>query len=145
MYIHCERIPVKLINTSIKSHIHFLFVCLFGFLFFWILFFLYTAGSYYLSILYILVYICQSQTPRSSHHHHPTPAFPPWYPYVCSLHLCLYFCLANRFICTIFLDSTYMRQYMIFVFLWLTSLCMTVSRSIHVSTNDPVSFLFMAE
>ena len=28
---------------------------------------------------------------------------------------------------------------------WLTSLCMTVSRSIHVSTNDPIWFLFMAE
>ena len=27
----------------------------------------------------------------------------------------------------------------------LTSLCMTVSRSIHVSTNDPISFLLMAE
>ena len=27
----------------------------------------------------------------------------------------------------------------------LTSLCMTVYRSIHISTNDPVSFLFMAE
>ena len=27
----------------------------------------------------------------------------------------------------------------------LTSLCVTVSRSIHVSTNDPISFLFMAE
>ena len=38
-----------------------------------------------------------------------TPAFPPWPPYVCSLHLCLYFCLANQFICTIFLDSTYIR------------------------------------
>ena len=33
--------------------------------------FFYTAGSYYLSILYILVYICQSQSPNSSHHHHP--------------------------------------------------------------------------
>ena len=28
---------------------------------------------------------------------------------------------------------------------WLTSLCITVSRSIHVSTNDPVLFLFVAE
>ena len=28
---------------------------------------------------------------------------------------------------------------------WLTSLCMTDSRSIHISTNDPISFLFMAE
>ena len=34
----------------------------------------------------------------------PPPAprhFPRWCPYVCSLHLCLYFCPANRFICTI--------------------------------------------
>ena len=29
--------------------------------------------------------------------------------YVCSLHLCLNFCPANQFICTIFLVSTYMR------------------------------------
>ena len=35
--------------------------------------------------------------------------------------------------------------YGIFDFLFLTLLCMTVSRSIHVSTNNPISFLFMAE
>ena len=39
---------------------------------------------------------------------HPA-AFPPWCPYICSLHLCLNFRPANRFICTIFLGSTYMR------------------------------------
>ena len=41
---------------------------------------------------------------------HPTTTIPtpPWCPYICSLHLCLYFWLANQFICTIFLDSTYM-------------------------------------
>ena len=39
----------------------------------------------------------------------PPTIFPPWCPYVCSLHLCLYFCPANWFICTIFLGSTYMR------------------------------------
>ena len=32
----------------------------------------------------------------------PSP-FPPWYPNICSLCLCLYFCFANKFICTIFL------------------------------------------
>ena len=37
----------------------------------------------------------------------PSPLSPPWCPYVCSLHLCPYFCPANRFICTIFLGSTY--------------------------------------
>ena len=35
-------------------------------------------------------------------------------------------------------------RYLFFSF-WLTSLCMIVSRSIHVSTNVPVSFRFMAE
>ena len=39
----------------------------------------------------------------------PLPPFPAWCPYISSLHLCLYFCLANWFICTFFLDSTYMR------------------------------------
>ena len=70
-----------------------------------------SPGKPQLSILYILVYICQSQSPDSSHHHHhpPPTTFPPWCPYICSLHLCLYFCPANRFICTIFLDSTYMH------------------------------------
>ena len=43
-----------------------------------------------------------------------------------------------------FLDSTYMRSYMIFVLLFLTSFCLTVSRYIHISADDPISFLFMA-
>ena len=33
----------------------------------------------------------------------------------------------------------------LFCSFWLTSLCMTVSRSFHVSRNDPILFLFMAE
>ena len=77
---------------------------------FFVCLFFYTAGSYYSSILYTSVYTCQSQSPNSAQHHpHPTAVFPPWCPYVCSLHLCLNFCPANRFICTIFLGSTYMR------------------------------------
>ena len=46
-------------------------------------------------------------------HHTTTPAphttFHPWCPYICSLHLCLNSCPENRFICTIFLGSTYMH------------------------------------
>ena len=34
---------------------------------------------------------------------------------------------------------------MIFVFLWLNSLSMTISRSIHVAANGMISFFFMAE
>ena len=72
-------------------------------------------------------------------------SLPPWYPYICSLCLCLYFCFANKFICIIFLDSTYKGYYMIFVFLQFTSLCMTVSRPIHNSANGTISFLFTLE
>ena len=57
-----------------------------------------------------VVSIHQSQSPSSSH-----PIFSPWYPDVNSLYLCLYCCLANKFLCIIFLDSTY-KWYYIFVF-----------------------------
>ena len=87
------------------------------------------------------MYKCQSQSPQFL----PPHPFPPWYLYICSLHLCLYFCFANKIIYTIFLDSTYMRYYTIFAFLFLTSLCMTLSKAMHVSTDDPISFFFMAE
>jgi len=68
---------------------------------------------------------------------HSTFTFSPWYPYVWSLHLCFYFCFANKFICIIFLDSIF-----VFISLWLNSLCLAVSRSIYVSANDTVPFLF---
>ena len=65
------------------------------------------------------------------------PSFSPWYPYIYSLYLCLYFCFANKFIWTIFLDSTYKIYYTIFVFLFLTyftvwqSLGSSISPSLH--------------
>ena len=53
--------------------------------------------------VYMSIPIAQFITPPP-----PAPAaFPPWCPYICSLHLCLNFCPANQFICTIFLDPTY--------------------------------------
>ena len=51
----------------------------------------------------LVVYICKLQSPNSL-----CPSSPPWCSCVCSLCLCLYSCPANRFICTIFLDSTCM-------------------------------------
>ena len=44
---------------------------------------------------------------------HPTPCFPSWCPYFCSLCLCLYFCLANRFISW----STW-EQYLLELIVW---------------------------
>ena len=50
---------------------------------------------------------------------HFVPAYPSPSPcpQVHSLRLCLYFCPATRFIRTMFLDSMYMRQHTVFVFL----------------------------
>ena len=72
------------------------------------------APSFFLPVLYsrfskviylYTLYICQPQYPNSSH-----SPLPPWCPYICSLCFCPYLCFTNRFIYTIFLDSTYMRS-----------------------------------
>ena len=47
------------------------------------------------------MYMCQFQPLNSS-----KPPLPPWCPHVWPLRLCIYFCFANRFICTILLNST---------------------------------------
>ena len=59
-------------------------------------------------VLHILVYPCQSYSFVSF------PPLPWLCPQVCSPHLCLYSCPANRFISTIFLDSTDMCWQTIF-------------------------------
>ena len=74
---------------------------------------------------------------------YPSPSPCPQVP---SLRLHLYSSPAPRFFSKFFfLDSIYMCQHMVFVFLFLTSLCMTDSRSIHLTTNNSISSLFMAE
>ena len=52
---------------------------------------------------------------KSSH-----PHLLPLSPKVFSLHLCVFCFLAYRITATIFLNSTYMHQYTILVFLFLT-------------------------
>ena len=69
------------------------------------------------------MYVCQSQSPNSSH-----PYFPPWYPYICSL--CLYFCFVNKIIYNNVFQIPHIFINIWYLFFWLTSLCMTVSRSI---------------
>ena len=64
----------------------------------------YTAGSHQLSILYIVAYIYNPNLPI-----HPTPPLSAFGVHMFVLYICVYFCFANRFICTIFLDSTYMH------------------------------------
>ena len=55
-------------------------------------------------ISYMIMYMFQSHSPKSSHSR-PLPQSPK----DCSIHLCLFCCLAYRGIVTIFLNSIYMR------------------------------------
>ena len=61
----------------------------------------YTVVSHQLSALHILVYICQSQFSNSFH-----PLSPLVIHTFVSLHLCLHFCFADKFICITVLGST---------------------------------------
>ena len=54
-------------------------------------------------VSYRILYMFQCHSPKSSH---PLPL--PQSPKVCSIHLCLFCCLAYRVIITIFLNSIYM-------------------------------------
>ena len=56
------------------------------------------------SISHIVIYMFQCYSLKSSH-----PRLLPQSPKVCSLHLCLFCCLAYRVIATIFLNSIYMH------------------------------------
>ena len=87
------------------------------------------------------MYLCQSRSPDSSY-----PTFPPWYPYVCSLCLCLYFCSADKFICTFFQipHINGIIQYLSFSFR-LSSLRVIGLRFIYLIKTDSDVFLFMAE
>ena len=80
--------------------------------FFEFLNFIYFLYSRFLLAIYFIHISVYMSIPISQFIPPPPPpliSVPPWCPYVCSLHLCLYFCPADRFICTIFLGSTYMH------------------------------------
>ena len=78
-------------------------------------------------------------TSRISHkytHVHSLPNIPSISPHVFRSVLCLFLhcCPENKFISSIFLDSIYIRQYMIFLFL--TSLYLIGSKFIHLIRTD---------
>ena len=73
------------------------------------------CSSFPLAILPLVVYICQCYSLTTSQ-----APLPPLCPQVHSQRLHLYYCPTTRFLSTIFLDSIYMLQHMVFVFLFLT-------------------------
>ena len=66
-----------------------------------------------------------------------------WLPPICTLNLWLCFCLVMFVDLLCFSNSTYKLNHMVFVFLWLISISIIPSKSIHVVTNGNVSFFFM--
>ena len=76
-----------------------------------------------------------------------TIPFPLWQPYICFLSLWVLFCFVSKFICIISFQISHIRDaiwYFSFS-VWLTSLNMKLSRSIHVATDGIISFFLMAE
>ena len=93
-------------------------------------------------ISYMILQMFKCHSPKSSH-----PLHLPQSPKDCSIHLCLFCCLAYRVIVTIFLNSIYIYisiLYWCFSF-WLTSLCIIGSSFIHLIRTDSSVFVLMAE
>ena len=62
-----------------------------------------TSNLDWRSVSHMIIHMFQCYSLRSSH-----PRLLPQSPKDCSIHLCLFFCLAYRVIVTIFLNSIYM-------------------------------------
>jgi len=76
----------------------------------------------------------------------PRPSFSPPYPCLISRSVSLFLLCKQDHLYHFPRFHIYTLIYSIYFFPFrLTSLCMAVSRSISVSTNDPISFFFMAE
>ena len=88
----------------------------------------------------MVVCVCQFRSPNSAQPLQATFGF----LYVCCLGLCLYFCFANRFISTLFLDPTYMHYYNIFLFsFWLCSVWQSLAPSASLQMTQFHSFLWL--
>ena len=99
----------------------------------------YAAASHQLSVLNLVVYICQCHTLTSSQLNNPPSNVLKSILYVCVFILVLPQGSSQTFF---FLHSIYMCWNTVFVYLFLTSLCMTDSRSIHLTTNNSIFFFF---
>ena len=104
-----------------------------------------TAASHQLYILHMAVYIYVSAAPPIL----STLPF-PLYVLVHSLCLCLYSCPANSCVSIHLYHISRFHICMLkcnicFSLSLFSLLCMTDSRFIHITTNDPILFLFMAK
>ena len=92
-------------------------------------------------ISYMIVYMFQCHSPKSSH---PLPL--PRSPKVRYTHLCLFSCLAYRVVIAIFQIPYICVSILYWCFsFWLTSLCIIGSSFIHLIRTDSNVFFLMAE
>ena len=100
---------------------------------------LHASSLHWLFILHMVIYMFQCCSLTSSY-----PYFLPHSPKVCSLHLCLFCCLAYKIIITVFLNSIYICVnilYWCFSF-WPTSLYITGFSFVYLTRTDSMhSFL----
>ena len=95
-----------------------------SFLKFYFIYFFYTAGSYKLSILYILVYICQSQPhnssqhPHATHHHFPT-----------LVSICLFSTSVSQFLPCRLVHLYHISRFHIYAFIY--DICFSLSDLLH--------------
>ena len=89
----------------------------------------------------MIIYMFQCHSPKSSNPH-PLPQSPK----DCSIHLCLFGCLAYRVIIPSFLIPYICVSILYWCFsFWLTSLCIIGSSFIHLIRTDSNVFFLMAE
>ena len=92
-------------------------------------------------VSHMIIYMFQCYSPKSSH---PRPL--PQSPKDCSMHLCLFCCLAYRVIVTVFLNLYICLSILYWCFsFWLTSLCIIGSSFIQLVRTDSNVFFLMAE
>ena len=88
------------------------------------------------SFSHMILYMFQCYSLKSSH-----ARLLPQNPKVCSLHMCLFCCLAYRIVIAVFLNSIYMHSYTVLVFcFWFTSLFIIVSSFIHLIRRQGKNF-----
>ena len=100
---------------------------------------LHALNLHWSSILHMVIYMFHCYSLKSSH-----PHLLPHSPKICSLHLCLFCCLAYRIVIAIFLNSIYIWVNIEYWYIWLTSLCIIGSSFTHLIRTDSNMFL-MAE
>ena len=96
----------------------------------------YASNMDWWSILHMIIYMIQCYSLKSSHR-----CLLPQSLKVCSLHLCLFCCLARRVVVTVFLNSYISINILYWCFsFWLISLCIIGSSFIHLIKTDSYHF-----